>query len=181
MGFLHTQQEKHFSCHCLVLYSIFFVPFEITRGRKEKKKKTKYIRNKSIDIIKLNIIQKNFFFLLVCCFCCHCIKAPNKRNESEWINLTLKEFPDGFRVAKLSLWQTEKVSSTLFSNANSSYNNAYMYSPVVFLVVVLLLLSICNQLINWFMSVTLMQWFHIVFCAILGEQNKWTQWMFHVV
>lgn len=26
MGFLQTQQQKHFSCHCRVLYSIFLVP-----------------------------------------------------------------------------------------------------------------------------------------------------------
>lgn len=26
MGFLQTQHEKHFSCHCRVLYSIFLVP-----------------------------------------------------------------------------------------------------------------------------------------------------------
>ena len=26
IGFLQVQQTKHFSCHCLVLYSIFFMP-----------------------------------------------------------------------------------------------------------------------------------------------------------
>ena len=26
IGFLQVQQTKHFSCHCLVLYSIFFIP-----------------------------------------------------------------------------------------------------------------------------------------------------------
>ena len=26
MGFLQVQQTKHFSCHCRLLYSIFFIP-----------------------------------------------------------------------------------------------------------------------------------------------------------
>lgn len=78
IGVLHTQQEKHFSCHCLVLYSIFFVPVRPKRWNENIVHKYKWKNNivnnnwrrSSVYYVEKSINEMNFIWNWVKLDCC---------------------------------------------------------------------------------------------------------------